>query len=104
MLLDEPVHWEVLSLHPLGKGACMSSLSMDLSPQIDLSDDLLAQRIRSHIVSKHRIADRRLSIEVSEKVATLRGRAASFYQRQLWLHDVKSFKEVEGVVDLIEVA
>ena len=82
----------------------MSTLSMDLSPQMDLSDDLLAQRIRSHIITKHRLAERRLEVEVNEKVATLRGRAASYYQRQLWLHDAKSFKEVEQIVDLIEVA
>jgi hypothetical protein len=77
---------------------------MDLSPHIELTDDLLAQRIRSHIINKHHVAERRLMVEVNSKVATLRGRAASYYQRQLWLHDVKSFKEVEQVVDLIEVA
>jgi osmotically-inducible protein OsmY len=82
----------------------MSTLSMDLSPQMDLTDDLLAQRIRSHIVNKHRIAARRLVVEVNDRVATLRGRAASYYQRQLWLHDAKSFKEVEQIIDLIEVA
>lgn len=82
----------------------MSALSMDLCPRTEVSDDLLAQRIRSHIINKHRIAERRLTVEVNDRVATLRGRAASYYQRQLWLHDVKSFKEVEEVVDLIEVA
>jgi hypothetical protein len=82
----------------------MSALSMDLCPHTELSDDLLAQRIRQHIINKHRIAERRLMVEVNDRVATLRGRAASYYQRQLWLHDVKSFKEVEEVVDLIEVA
>lgn len=81
----------------------MSALSMDLCPHAELPDDLLAQRIRSHIITKHRVAERRLIVEVSDKVATLRGRAASYYQRQLWLHDVKSFKEVQEVVDLIEV-
>ena len=82
----------------------MSALSMELCPHPEVSDDLLAQRIRSHIVNKHRIAERRLMVEVNDRVATLRGRAASYYQRQLWLHDVKPFKEVEEVVDLIEVA
>jgi hypothetical protein len=82
----------------------MSSMSMDLSPRVDANDDLLAQRIRSHIVTKHRIAERRLMVEVSDNVATLRGWAPSYYQRQLWLHDAKSFKEVEQIVDLIEVA
>ncbi len=82
----------------------MSSMSMDLSPQVDVNDDLLAQRIRSHIVTKHRVAEQRLMVEVSDNVATLRGWAPSYYQRQLWLTDAKSFKEVEQIVDLIEVA
>lgn len=82
----------------------MSSLSMELCPHPEMSDDLLAQRIRSHIVDKHRLAERRLTVEVNDRVATLRGRANTYYQRQLWLHDVKSFKEVDQVVDLIEVA
>jgi len=81
----------------------MSNLSIEISPQVDLTDDLLAQKIRSHIVTKHRVAERRLKVEVSSRVATLRGRASSYYQRQLWLHDAKSFKEVEQIVDLIEV-
>jgi hypothetical protein len=81
----------------------MSNLSMDhISPK-ELSDDLLAQRIRSHIVTKHRVAEPRLLVEVSSRVATLRGRAPSYYQRQLWLQGAKSFKEVEQIVDLIEV-
>lgn len=82
----------------------MSNLSMDLTPHIDASDDLLAQRIRAHIVNKHQVAARRLVVEVNSKVATLKGRAASYYQRQLWLHDAKSFEEVEQIIDLIEVA
>ena len=57
----------------------------------------------SHIVTKHRVAERRLMVEVNSRVATLRGRAPSYYQRQVWLHDAKSFKEVEQIVDLIEV-
>ncbi|WP_254508333.1 BON domain-containing protein [Anatilimnocola floriformis] len=80
----------------------MSSLSMDLAPQVD--NEALAQRIREHIVSKHRIAERRLLVEVSAGVATLRGWAPTYYQRQLWLHDARSFGEVEQIVDLIEVA
>ena len=82
----------------------MSALSMDLAPHVDVTDDVLAQRIRSHIVTRHRIADRRLMVEVNCGVATLRGWAPSYYQRQLWLHDAKSFKEVDQIVDLIEVA
>jgi osmotically-inducible protein OsmY len=82
----------------------MSALSMDLCPHTEMSDELLAQRIRSHIMKKHRIREPRLTVEVNDGVATLRGRASSYYQRQLWLHDVKSFKEVEEVIDLIEVA
>jgi len=82
----------------------MSSLSMDLAPQVNLNDRVLAERIRSHIVNKHRVAARRLEVEVNSKVAILRGQAETYYQRQLWLHDAKSFKEVEQIVDLIEVA
>ena len=82
----------------------MSSLSLELSPQVGQNDEVLAQRIRAHIVSKHRIAERRLLVEVSDRVATLRGWAPSYYQRQLWLHDARSFDEVEQIVDLIEVA
>lgn len=81
----------------------MSYLSMEFSPQMDVSDDLLAQKIRSHIVTKHKVAELRLLVEVNSRVATLRGRAPSYYQRQLWLQGVKSFKEVEQIVDLIEV-
>jgi hypothetical protein len=77
---------------------------MELSPQVELTDNILAERIRSHIVARHRIAERRLDVEVNSRVATLRGKAASYYQRQLWLHDAKSFKEVDQIVDLIEVA
>ena len=82
----------------------MTSLSMELNPHVDLTDDdILAERIRAHIISRHRIAERRLDVEVNSRVATLRGQAESYYQRQLWLHDAKSFKEVEQIVDLIEV-
>jgi osmotically-inducible protein OsmY len=81
----------------------MSNLSMDLTPQMDSSDDLLAERIRERIANRHRYADRRVTVEVNSKVATLRGHAASYYQRQQWLHDAKSVKEVEDIVDLIEV-
>lgn len=95
---------ERLVSHAPREGECMSSMSMDLSPQVDVNDDLLAQRIRSHIVTKHRVAEQRLMVEVSDNVATLRGWAPSYYQRQLWLTDAKSFKEVEQIVDLIEVA
>jgi len=82
----------------------MSTLSMELSPHMNLTDDLIAQRIRSHMSAKNRATDHSLSVEVSDRVATLRGRARSYYQRQLWLHDVKSFAELDGIVDLIEVA
>ncbi|WP_425613862.1 BON domain-containing protein [Anatilimnocola sp. NA78] len=82
----------------------MSTLSMELSPHMDLSDDLLAERIRSHMSTKNRATEKLLSVEVSDRVATLRGQARSYYQRQLWLHDVKSFAELDGIVDLIEVA
>lgn len=81
----------------------MSNLSMELTPQMDVNDDLLAQRIRAQVATRNRVADQRLSIEVNSRVATLRGQAASYYQRQQWLHDAKSVKEVEEVVDLIEV-
>jgi osmotically-inducible protein OsmY len=81
----------------------MSNLSMELTPSMDVNDDLLAQRIRARIANRQRGAERRLTVEVNSKVATLRGRAASYYQRQQWLHDAKSVSEVEEIVDLIEV-
>jgi osmotically-inducible protein OsmY len=82
----------------------MSALSMELNPHLDANDEVLAQRIRNHLMTKHRLAERKLSVEVNDKVATIRGQATSYYQRQLWLHEVKSFKDLDGVVDLIEVA
>jgi osmotically-inducible protein OsmY len=81
----------------------MSNLSMELTTVMDSHDDLLAERIRARIANRHRWAERRVTVEVNSKVATLRGRAASYYQRQQWLHDAKSVQEVEEVVDLIEV-
>jgi osmotically-inducible protein OsmY len=81
----------------------MSNLSMELTPVMDSNDDLLAERIRARIANRHRWAVRRVTVEVNSKVATLRGRAASYYQRQQWLHDAKSVQDVEEVVDLIEV-
>lgn len=82
----------------------MSVLSMELNPHLDATDEVLAQRIRNRLMTKHRLAERKLSVEVKDKVVTIRGLATSYYQRQLWLHEMKSFEGLEGVVDLIEVA
>ncbi|QDU29774.1 hypothetical protein ETAA8_48890 [Anatilimnocola aggregata] len=82
----------------------MSTLSMELAPQVGLTDEVLAQKIRSHLSSRSNTVYRQLSVAVNDRVATLRGKAGSYYQRQLWLHEVKSFGELDGIVDQIEVA
>jgi osmotically-inducible protein OsmY len=74
-----------------------------LSAPAQSSSATLADQIVSNLQSKHGPVRTRLRIDVEEDVATLRGVAPSFYQKQLWLHAAASVRGISRVVDHIEV-
>jgi osmotically-inducible protein OsmY len=67
------------------------------------ADDQLVQRIRQQLVARSGWAASRLSVDVQEGVATLRGVADSYYQKQLWLHGTQHIPGVVGIHDEITV-
>jgi hypothetical protein len=63
------------------------------------TDRDLARRVTSFLSTQHRPALRNLEVEVSEGTVTLRGRVATFYEKQL---SGQLARRVAGVIRLVD--
>lgn len=67
------------------------------------SDTHLAARVRNFLLSKVMPGRGQLDVAATSGVVTLRGRVASFYHKQLWVHGAQRVAGVHRVVDEIDV-
>jgi osmotically-inducible protein OsmY len=67
------------------------------------TDDLLASQITSQLAGTNRANLRRLAVDVREGAVTLRGRVASFYEKQIAIEACRLRADVSRLVDATEV-
>jgi len=72
-----------------------------MPPAVD--SDHVRSEIAHYLHSRHGEHGRRLRIDVQNGQVVLRGRAESYYQKQLWLHGALQVAGAGGIVDQIEV-
>src|SRR5262245_59082288 len=65
----------------------------------DSADSELKRRVRTFLSTQHRPGLRKLEVEVSKGTVTLRGRVATFYEKQL---SGQLARRVAGVVRLVD--
>jgi osmotically-inducible protein OsmY len=70
---------------------------------LDCGDDLLASQIVAQLAETNRANLKRLAVDVHEGAVTLRGRVASFYEKQIAIEACRLRTDVSRLVDATEV-
>jgi osmotically-inducible protein OsmY len=68
------------------------------------SDRQLQHQIASHLAETKRPGLKRLAVKVDGGNVTLRGRVASFYEKQLAIQTCRMLAGIERLTDAVEVA
>ncbi len=66
-------------------------------------DDLLASQIARQLAETNRANLKRLAVDVREGALTLRGRVASFYEKQIAIEACRLRADLSRLVDATEV-
>jgi osmotically-inducible protein OsmY len=69
-----------------------------------VSDKLLERQIASQLAEANRPGLKRLAVNVAGGSVTLRGRVASFYEKQLAIQACRVLAGIDRLIDAVEVA
>jgi osmotically-inducible protein OsmY len=72
--------------------------------QTQPADRLLESRIAGQLAESNRAGLRRLAVNVTGGSVTLRGRVATFYEKQLAIQTCRMLAGLERLIDAVEVA
>jgi osmotically-inducible protein OsmY len=68
------------------------------------SDRLLERQITSHLAETNRPGLKGLAVNVADGRVTLRGRVASFYEKQIAIQTCRVLAGIDQLTDAVEVA
>jgi osmotically-inducible protein OsmY len=71
---------------------------------VPAADNVLERQIASQLAESSRPALKRLAVSVTGGSVTLRGRVASFYEKQLAIQTCRMLAGIDRLVDAVEVA
>jgi osmotically-inducible protein OsmY len=77
---------------------------MIAAPALRSHERLLERQIASHLAETNRPGLKSLAVKVANGNVTLRGRVASFYEKQIAIQTCRVLAGIERLTDAVEVA
>ena len=77
---------------------------MHAAQVLGTTDDLLASQIATQLAETNRANLKRLAVDVRGGAVTLRGRVASFYEKQIAIEACRLRADIGRLIDAVEVA
>ena len=74
------------------------------TPHYVTKDQDLQRRVLSFLAGRYLPSLRTLQVDVHEGTVTLRGRVASFYEKQVAIHSCQRVAGVRNFIDAVDVA